>query len=437
MRATLLAVQRCILLMAIMFGVAGSSSAFAQDLVVMRNVTVRAEPDKNAAKVDFPAVGTELTLLDDGNRQSGYYHVRLPDAREGWVYQTFVRRVSGAPSVALAPSQAGQIAVHYIDVEQGNAALLEFPCGALLIDAGGRGDAAEARLLAYLDAFFARRNDLGGRLAGIYITHTHIDHNTSLDKVAARFKVGGYIYNGVARGSGRANASWMLQHAVENSPQIVFRAVSEGDVEAAGTAGLTDATIDPLACQGTDPKIRILSGGRELPDGTQFRPADWGDEDMDNGNNHSLVIRVDYGAASFLFPGDLENAGIANLLARYAGTAMLDTDVLEVSHHGAANGTTAALLAAVTPEIAVMSMGPSTTQERWTAWAYGHPRKVTTELLYGAVSGRRPTKSVNVARGVKLFEAFPMDHAVYATGWDGNVTVRGDAAGRIQVLTGQ
>lgn len=254
---------------------------------------------------------------------------------------------------------------------------------------------------------------------------------------AKRLNRYGYIYNGVARGSGRVNARWMLTHARDTSPAVAFRAVSEGDIEAAGASGLTDSVIDPIACPTIDPRIRLLAGGRELPDGTEFRPSDWGDEDMDNGNNHSLVIRVDFGESSFLFPGDLENAGITDLMTRYAGTAMLDTDVLEVSHHGAANGTTAAFLSAVSPQIAVISMGPYTTQQKWTAWAYGHPRKVTTDLLYAAVTGRRPSKSVMVATKTKTFVPFAMDRAIYATGWDGTIDVRADATGRIQVATAQ
>jgi beta-lactamase superfamily II metal-dependent hydrolase len=289
--------------------------------------------------------------------------------------------------------------------------------------------------MSYLDAFFARRTDLGGRLAAIFVTHTHIDHNASLDKIAAKYLVGGYIYNGVARGSGRVNARWMLAHARDTSPAVAFRAVSEGDVEAAGTAGLTDSVIDPIACPAIDPHIRVLAGGRELPDGTEFRPSDWGDEDMDNGNNHSLVIRVDFGKTSFLFPGDLEGAGISDLMSRYAGTTMLDADVLEVSHHGAANGTTAAFLAAVSPQIAVISMGPYTIQQKWTAWAYGHPRKVTTDLLYAAVTAKRSSKSVMVATKTKTFVSFSMDHAIYSTGWDGTIAVKADATGRVQVGT--
>src|SRR5215218_5107104 len=65
--------------------------------------------------------------------------------------------------VGPAEAQLGsKITVHYIDVDQGAAALVELPapCGAVLIDAGGFGKNADDHLIAYLQAFFARRPDL-------------------------------------------------------------------------------------------------------------------------------------------------------------------------------------------------------------------------------------------------------------------------------------
>ena len=43
----------------------------------------------------------------------------------------------------------------------------------------------------------------------------------------------------------------------------------------------------------------------------------WTQGDLDNRNNHSIVVRVDFGDASFLFTGDLEEAGIETLLDYY------------------------------------------------------------------------------------------------------------------------
>jgi competence protein ComEC len=186
--------------------------------------------------------------------------------------------------------------------------------------------------------------------------------------------------------------------------------------------------IDPLACPRVDPKIEILSGGLSANPG-------WSADDFANGNNHSLVIRVDYGAASFLFPGDLENAGIARLTGRLANPADLDVDVYEVNHHGAANGTTAAWLAALTPKMAVISMGPSTVHDPWTGWAYGHPRRAIIEMLETAVSMTRTAATEPVADAVKRFSGMTVDRAIYATGWDGDVVVTAAPDGTLQVET--
>lgn len=100
------------------------------------------------------------------------------------------------------------MAVHYVNIDRGAAALLEFSCGAVMIDTGGRGDAASGHLIGYLIAFFARRPDPNRRIAAIFITHTHLDHNVNLEKVAQSFQVGGCVYSGMLTGSGRIAANW-------------------------------------------------------------------------------------------------------------------------------------------------------------------------------------------------------------------------------------
>ena len=409
--------------------------ASAQDLIVTRNVTVREAPDRQSPRVDYPDVGSRLEMLDDGRQDRGYYHVRLADGRSGWVYRTFVRRdAAGTPPLTPATPEAlaasDRMVVHYLDMDQGNAAIVEFPCAAVLIDVGGRDPVATGRLTTYLDAFFARRTDLGRKFAAVYVTHTHLDHNTTLGALIYNYRLGAYVDNGLLFGSGYKDAVWMAAYARDAVPKVLRAAVSEKDVRAAGTDGMTSPAIDPVACSGVDPRIRVLSGGRARSDNPQ-----WSNDDFDNGNNHSMVIRIDYGESSFLFPGDIENAGIADLLSRYAGSGLLDVDVLEVSHHGAENGTTAPFLAAISPEIAIISMGPESVQGPWTAFAYGHPRLKTVQLVRDAVTGVRPAKDVRVANAVRSFETMAMAKAVCGTGWDGAVTVTADAQGHLSVST--
>jgi competence protein ComEC len=69
-------------------------------------------------------------------------------------------------------------------------------------------------------------------------------------------------------------------------------------------------------------------------------------------NDRSLVLRVELGALRALLLGDLETRGEEGLLASGAG---LRADVLKLAHHGSRSSSTAALLSAVRPRIAVAS----------------------------------------------------------------------------------
>lgn len=404
-----------VLAAAILFPLA---TANAQDVVVQRHVTVREQPNRRADIVDYPQIGEAMRLLDEGARRNGYYHVQLSDGRIGWVYYTFVRQV--AEGQAFLSSDTANI--HFIDVDQGNAALLEFPCGAVLIDAGGRTPADVDHLIAYLEAFFARRADLNRRLAAVFVTHTHIDHNRGLRRVAETFGVSGYVHNGILTGSGRANANWIVNNAAARS--ISLQPIDDSAFVTAGSRAVTSSVIDPLACTRVDPRIDILSGSyRDNPG--------WADGEFDNGNNHSLVIRVTYGQAKFLFTGDLEEPAIETLLHRMTGTDLLDVDLYVVGHHGSANGTTPALVAAMTPQIALFSMGDRSVQTQWTAWAYGHPRRTIVTMIDEVVEKRRPTTvTVPVGDRAKRFSNYSLRDALYGTGWDGNVrvTARPDAS---------
>ncbi len=90
-----------------------------------------------------------------------------------------------------------------------------------------------------------------------------------------------------------------------------------------------------------------------------------------SGNEGSAVIRLEYGACSFLLTGDLEGAAEAALISEARG--QLKSTVLKVGHHGAQRATTAALLEAVRPAYALISVGAGN--------SYGHPGRETLERL--------------------------------------------------------
>src|ERR1700733_483588 len=124
-----------------------ATSAKADYLDVQRAATIRQSPSSNADILSRPAIGTHLSLLDGGAQTAGYYHVVDPGSQQpGWIYRTLVAVQTGdlpvTPVTNNPPNQPATgtpptgtlMQVHYINMKQGNAALLEFSCGAVLVD---------------------------------------------------------------------------------------------------------------------------------------------------------------------------------------------------------------------------------------------------------------------------------------------------------------
>jgi hypothetical protein len=260
------------------------------------------------------------------------------------------------------------------------------------------------------------------RLDVLFLTHPHADHTRGAYIVVDEFQPKNIVHNGQTYGSGIDGQNYARDYARRNDEEVKAWYVLENTI---GNSGLANSIIDPLACSDTDPEFTVLWG--------QVRDrSGWAPSDFEDGNNHSVVIRVDFGAASLLFPGDLEErykqpgkAGIERLLEKYQGTSVLDVDVLHVGHHGSHNGNTGPLAEATSPQVAVFSSGPACSRPDYSAWNHAHPRKETLDEILPWVSGERPA-------GVKV-PFFPQDDtepqllpttkALYGTAWDGHVVL--------------
>jgi competence ComEA-like helix-hairpin-helix protein len=175
-------------------------------------------------------------------------------------------------------------------------------------------------------------------------------------------------------------------------------------------------------CGGTTATVKLLWGRMTGNPG-------WTETKYMNNNNHSVVARVDYGQASILFTGDLEEEAIQRLVAKYQESDLLDTDVYLAGHHGSKNGTTKELIEEVTPEIAVLSFGSSDREEMWTAWAYGHPNKDVIAILEEGCSKTRAPKQVMVGTKAKKFTRQTITKAIDGTGWDEHIVLQANADG--------
>jgi len=340
-------------------------------------------------------------------------------------------------AVFATSATAQKMRVHFINVGQGSAVLVEFPCHVMLVDTGGEQVYAtknsnafnsNVKLMSYLDQFFDERKDLNDQLDLLVITHPHQDHTRGIPLVLKKYKPRNVIHNNQSSGSGKKEQA-ILKEYVRDTEDVRGWYVMEGHIDA--KRGMANSIIDPFdECEGIDPKITALWGQVKNKDG--WHSNEFGDE-----NNHSLLVRVDFGLASLLFTGDIEEtekgweAAIEHILEKYDGTDLLDVDVLHVSHHGSQTGSTDAFIKAISPEISVMTTGPPCWRPEYSAFSHANPRKNTIEDLLKYTTGKREIATVKYFDGSES-EPMEMDitAAIYATGWDGNIVLETDQDGK-------
>ena len=324
--------------------------------------------------------------------------------------------------------------VHIINVGQGSATLLEFPCGVMLIDTGGEENTefkSTEILMNYLDEFFQRRTDLHATIDMLIISHPHKDHTAGIKSVVNKYTIKNVISNGQEYGSGRYPQIFLHEtisntEATPDPSDDIF--YTESVNSKISPTGLLVPVFNSGSCNGINTTIKLLWG--RIP----TNPG-WTEAKYSNNNNHSVVARVDYGEASILFTGDLEEEAIQKLVQKFQGTAMLDSDIYLVGHHGSKNGSTLDMVRAITPEIAVLSFGDPDRQEAWTAWQYGHPNKNIITMLQQNCSQSRTAKEVPVGTKSKTFTKMTITKAVYGTGWDDHIILQATPSGTWRYLS--
>ncbi len=236
--------------------------------------------------------------------------------------------------------EAEEIAVHIIDVGQGDAILITTESGNMLIDSGDLGSEPRAKLVNYLEL----HNITGFEY--VVFTHTDADHIGSGDYIIQNYDVKTVImpdYQATTKVFGR------LVDAIENKDAEL---ILIGDDE--------DVCEQP----GYTFKLGVITH-------TIMAPT----EKFKDSNNMSVVIRSDYGETSILFTGDAEHKSEKKMVEKYT-VDELDCDILKVGHHGASTSTTQEFLDAVSPDAALISCGYGN--------SYGHPHDVTTEKFVEA-----------------------------------------------------
>lgn len=221
--------------------------------------------------------------------------------------------------------EENELKIYFIDVGQGDSALLEYNNHYMLIDAGDNSE--EEFMVEYLNSKNVNTIDY---LIG---THPHADHIGGMDAVIDNFDIE-KIY--------MPNAT-----TTTKTFEDVLDSIEEKNLSITEPVTGTEFMLDDIP-------IEILSP----------------DIEYDELNNNSIVLKLTYNDISFLFTGDAEELAEYNILNSGYNVS---SNVLKVGHHGSYTSTTDEFLNAVNPQYVVISCGKNN--------RYEHPHKETLQKL--------------------------------------------------------
>ncbi len=229
--------------------------------------------------------------------------------------------------------------VTFLNVGQGDAILVETPAGHQIIIDGGPDNSVLEKLSERMP-FYDRT------IEAIILTHPDSDHLTGLLEIFNHYEVQNVIWTGVVRDTPQWK-EWVKLLAEEESH--IFYAKQ----------GLELSSFRGRHCN-----------SRECFTATVLYPVDdMRNKNMgDRANDSSVVVRAIYGDTSFLFTGDISS----KVEKEMVGKVNLDSNILKIPHHGSRYSSSEGFLSAVSPAVAVISLGKNN---------YGHPAPEVLEKL--------------------------------------------------------
>lgn len=229
-------------------------------------------------------------------------------------------------------SQPRFLEVVFFDVGQGDAIFIETPERfQVLIDGGP--DLTVLEKLGKEMPFYDRTIDL------IILTHPEHDHYFGLFEVLKRYKVENILWTGIIRDTAEYQ-EWM---------KLLEKEGAEIRIAEAGQKIIFQE--DPLIFMEILHPFENLTGKE-----TKYT------------NDTSIVAELVFGDVSFLFTGDISK--------KIEKQLNVDSDILKVAHHGSKTSSCLEFIEAVSPDIAVISVGEN-------RWNHPHPEVLANLNQFG------------------------------------------------------
>jgi beta-lactamase superfamily II metal-dependent hydrolase len=222
-----------------------------------------------------------------------------------------------------------ELKVHFIDVGQGDAILIQSPVGkTMLVDGGPK--SAGKHVVDFLKAKGIKKLDY------VVATHPDADHIGGLIEVLNTFNVTNFIDSGYVHTS---QTYYELLTLIDKK-NIKFTVAEE----------LEKIPLDPKMV------IRVL----------------YADENAKDSNDATIVLKATFNKVSFLLMGDADTAIEDYIRDKYDVSAT----VLKNGHHGSNTSSSAAFISSVKPSVAILSYGKNN--------SYGHPNAAIEARLKNA-----------------------------------------------------
>ncbi|HWN10259.1 MAG TPA: ComEC/Rec2 family competence protein [Pyrinomonadaceae bacterium] len=314
----------------------------------------------------FPGNALRFLGLDDRHAQIGIAKdAKAPPryakaSRKIWGIALTAQLVAAAVIVfhpfSAAPAD-GKLRIDFLDVGQGDSALVTFPDNTtMLIDGGGAPRLSRELPDDEAGAFERDSRSIGEAVVSEYLwwrgldhidylfaSHADADHIDGLNDVVRNFAVRAIL---VARTPGR-DAEYLKLANTAAAAKVPIYAIGAGDV-------LRIGSVEALV----------------------LWPIPVRNSDAPSANNDSVLLRIKFGDKSILFTGDVESPAEKALVEMHgslvnfagqqpSGLVNLTADVVKVAHHGSKTSSTAAFISATQARLAIIPVGQTS--------MFGHP----------------------------------------------------------------